>query len=516
MSESSTASALNTWSVPECPFEIEYSVRMVDDIRLAVTDAFFSLPRGGAEIGGILLGKYSPGRLLITEYAALECEHAYGPSFNVSENDAVRMQDLLSGVPENYPGLQAVGWYHSHTRSEIFLSEADLALYNRFFPQPWQVAMVMKPHTFEPSRIGFFFREPDGSVHAAATYKEVEVEAQAMRPLAAGPPLVLTPKPASPPRERLRRSLHVELEATAEPVLESPEAAAPAWVPQPPPARVPPPAAVVPPPMTVIPPPVAMVPPPVAVVPPPVAAAPRPMAVVPLPVPVEPPDEAAPEPPIPQFLTQPPPPSRRWVMMLLTAVVAIGAIAPAVKMRDLWLPKVMSAVRPAAAQAPVSPMPPPSLGLRAVDHDGQLEIYWDRISLPVRQSKDAVLEITDGGPLPQIIPLDLAHLQGGAFTYARQGEKVDIKLIVRGPDGPEVREVTSFFGKLPDRRPPPENEAARKQRDDLAAQAAKMKTDLNWQVVKTKRLEKDLQTVREELRTQQQKRMTNQAGEGKQ
>ena len=43
------------WSAPECPFKIEYTPHVLEDIRLAVMDAFFSLPRGGAEIGGILL-----------------------------------------------------------------------------------------------------------------------------------------------------------------------------------------------------------------------------------------------------------------------------------------------------------------------------------------------------------------------------------------------------------------------------------------------------------------------------
>jgi hypothetical protein len=87
MTESGTDSTTLTWSVPECPFTIEASARVLDDIRLAVTDAFFSLPRGGAEIGGILLGKFDHGRLVISDYAALDCEHAYGPSFVLSPPD---------------------------------------------------------------------------------------------------------------------------------------------------------------------------------------------------------------------------------------------------------------------------------------------------------------------------------------------------------------------------------------------------------------------------------------------
>jgi len=41
---------------------------------------FFSCPRGGAR-SWCLLGRWATGRLTITEYAPLDCEHATGPSF---------------------------------------------------------------------------------------------------------------------------------------------------------------------------------------------------------------------------------------------------------------------------------------------------------------------------------------------------------------------------------------------------------------------------------------------------
>src|SRR5262252_8666525 len=120
MTGSGTDGALIAWSVPACPFTIEYSPRVMDDIRLAVTDAFFSLPRGGAEIGGLLLGQFDGNRLTITDSTPWECEHAFGPSFQISLNDEARLRQVVAAVPKNFPGLQIVGWYHSHTRSEIF------------------------------------------------------------------------------------------------------------------------------------------------------------------------------------------------------------------------------------------------------------------------------------------------------------------------------------------------------------------------------------------------------------
>ena len=183
MLETQTENALATWTVEQCAFTIEYSQRVMDDIRRAVVDAFFSLPRGGAEIGGILLGRPEGRRVTITDYVPLDCEHATGPSFVLSPNDHTRLADLLAAARGNPLGTQPVGWYHSHTRSDIYLSAADIEIHRRYFPEPWQVALVLKPHTFQPTRAGFFFREADGSIRAAASYREFVPEPLAARPL---------------------------------------------------------------------------------------------------------------------------------------------------------------------------------------------------------------------------------------------------------------------------------------------------------------------------------------------
>src|SRR5438477_11819877 len=72
--------------------------------------------------------------------------------------------------------MQPVGCYLSHTRSEILLSEKDIQFFERYFPAAWQIALVLRPHRFDPVRAGFFFREPDGSVHAASSRHEFDIE----------------------------------------------------------------------------------------------------------------------------------------------------------------------------------------------------------------------------------------------------------------------------------------------------------------------------------------------------
>jgi hypothetical protein len=47
----------------------------------------------------------------------------------------------------------------------------------------------------------------------------------------------------------------------------------------------------------------------------------------------------------------------------------------------------------------------------------------------------------------------------------------------------------------------------------MAKQAAKLKADLTFQAAKTKKLEKDVKSMRDEMRRQQLRRMANQAGD---
>jgi proteasome lid subunit RPN8/RPN11 len=455
MTESGTHSTTLTWSVPECPFTIESSTRVLDDIRLAVTDAFFSLPRGGAEIGGILLGTFDNGRLVIGDYAALDCEHAMGPSFVLSPPDEARLTQLLSAHATGAGGLRPVGWYHSHTRSEIFLSDADLEIHKRFFPDSWQVALVMKPHTFQPARIGFFFREADGTVHANACYREDVLDPLPIRQMPAGAP---TAPPWNDPPPRGFRPNPVS-----------------GPVPVPDPAPVAQPVS-------------------------PAAPPAPPKSAISLSEP------AAAELSAPSFLVERASSSRRWMVVGIGIVAILGVLGAAFEVRQMWLPQVLAAIRP----EPAVPPPPPPLGLSTLDREGQLQINWDRNSPSVQRASDAILEITGGGQLPTAIQLDTAHLQAGSFTYARTAEKVDVLLIVHQKDGPDLREVTSFLGKLPDRQPAEDPEAQQKQREEMAKQAAKLKADVSFQAAKTKKLEQEVQSMREELQLQQQRRLNNQ------
>ncbi|HXA51470.1 MAG TPA: hypothetical protein VNV86_14235, partial [Candidatus Acidoferrum sp.] len=312
-------------------------------------------------------------------------------------------------------------------------------------------ALVLKPHMMQPTRAGFFFREAGGVIHSEAAYQEFLVEAQPMRQMPGGP--ALEPPPLEDRPRLVRKDRNHAMGLPAEPLLP----------PDPPP--------------------------------------PEP----------EPEVLAREMPPPPNFLMAQPAPSRRWVAPLLIIGAAAAVGAGGYVTHQTWLPKVMAAVRPSA----VIPGVAPALNLTAIERDGQLQINWDRNAPAIRNALEATLEIVDGSQLPQSIALDQAHLHNGFFTYARQNERVDMKLILHQPDGSQVREVTTFLGKLPEHKAVEEDPEIRRQRDEMAAHASKLQTDLDRQAARTRKLEKDLKTIRDEMKQQQQRRMTNQIPEGK-
>jgi proteasome lid subunit RPN8/RPN11 len=398
-----------------------------------VVDAFYSLPRGGAEIGGLLLGRFADGRLRITGYAPMACEHATGPSFTLSANDFERLAGQLAEARGGPAERQPVGWYHSHTRSGVFLSDADQELHRHFFPEAWQVALVLRPHTLRPTMAGFFFREPDGSIRGEASYAEFALAPRTAQKVPSGE------APAAPAAQPAYRRRRFEREGPVIDVTAASENAGAA-----------------------------------------AEAAPEP--------------EPAPPVPLPDFLQTQPPVSHRRAWALLLAVLAAGGGAAGFATREWWLPGI-AAFAGSSGAAAIEP-----LAINAIDLSGQLQIRWRGASIP--QGAEGQLEIADSSSARQVIRLDSPHLRAGLFTYARQGQRVDVVLAVRHPDGRQAREATAFLGAPPPLTP--------NEREQAARRAAGLQSDLDAQKRRALELERSLRETRLELRRQQQRRLVNQ------
>jgi proteasome lid subunit RPN8/RPN11 len=405
--ESQAARETAAWSVPQCPFVIEYAPRVLDVIRLAVVEAFFSLPRGGAEIGGILLGTRSAGKVAISGHLSLDCEHALGPSFTLSARDEEQLRRLLDSVKGKGPVPAVVGWYHSHTRSEIFLSEADLAIHSRYFPEPWQVALVLKPHTFQPMRAGFFFRESGGMIHGAASRKEFVLNPLA--PAGGEPPLVPSSVPAVPARA-IRPPAGTESEASLPALLLEPQ--------------------------------------PVSV---------------------------------PRFTPVAEERSWRWMKWLLVAAITLALGLAALETRDRWLTPLTD---------------PRTVGLQALEREGQVQIRWNPATAKVRDASRVLLEILDGGAVPQAVALDAAHVQSGVFTYLRRSERVDVTLFLYQRDGQRIQESTTLLAPASKGT---SEDAGRQERDALANQVTKLESELAAEIERNAALQKSLASARAHL-----------------
>ena len=116
------------------------------------------------EVGGWLIGTWREDQITGEEYIVIEnCLPALhvrrGSAYlTFTQNSQVAMFEILE---EKYPDKDLVGWYHTHPKMSVFLSNFDLFLHNSFFPHPWQVALVIEPHS---NAAGFFIRDRDGNL----------------------------------------------------------------------------------------------------------------------------------------------------------------------------------------------------------------------------------------------------------------------------------------------------------------------------------------------------------------
>lgn len=426
---------LVAWGAAECPFRLEYDERVLDRIGREALQSWLSLPRGGPEIGGLLFGRYEEGRVVITEAAPFECEHAFGPSFILSQRDEARLAELIQTAQEAGEP-KPVGWYHSHTRSEILLSAADQAVYRRYFPEPWQVALVVRPQHDGSARAGFFFWGQDGTLHAEGSCREFLI------PTAAAERDCAVAEDTAPPGAEDDPQDEAGLEAVNEPTPEAPaepnlEAAGE------------------------------------------YAARELEFAGGHAPYAEE-------EPEIPET---PAARSRHWPAMAARVALVAGAVAAGFAVGRISIPRPNASLSAAGSLVANTS----SIRLVAIDDDGQLQILWDPSVPVIQHSSGAVLEVKDGGDV-QSFPIDPARLQTGSFTYGRESQRVDVTLSISRPEGGNLVQVTTYVGKSPklsDAGP-----AVGQKRDDLVRENARLKSELSRQSERARRMERLVEILR--------------------
>jgi proteasome lid subunit RPN8/RPN11 len=166
--------AFETWGVEQSAVTIEYSLVVLEEIRHQVSQGLLKFSRGGIEVGGILYGSRDGRKVRVESIRAIECDHARGPTFTLSPEDRTKLEAQLAGDAQDaqLQGLIRVGWFVSHTRGELAMTETDLEIFSNYFRDPWQVTLVIRPGRGSAMRAAFFVWEQDGTVRGNQSYKE--------------------------------------------------------------------------------------------------------------------------------------------------------------------------------------------------------------------------------------------------------------------------------------------------------------------------------------------------------
>ena len=198
------------------------SASTIRELRAKAIQAFLSLPRRGVETGGLLFGSRRDGQLLIQGFEEIACEHRYGPSFALSNDDRARLAERLARASSP----PVIGIYRSYTGRDAELDDGDLTLIREHFSTGQFVFLLLQPINAQAC-IGGFRLVRDGELQAEPPYAPAlfdpdhwntdspvvaQVEAEAVMPPEVPEPSE-PPAPAPPLLPRPYRTLPIDAAA---------------------------------------------------------------------------------------------------------------------------------------------------------------------------------------------------------------------------------------------------------------------------------------------------------------
>ena len=155
---------------------IECLYSVLRDMRAMVLERFNRMAHGGPEVFGVLFGVHDGDLVRIMHFEPLPGEVV--PSMPLADADRLAFEAVLIAAHAAELKLEPVGWFRAYPRSELALSERDREIFDAQSPEPWQVAMILRPGNTAPTRGRIYFREPDGSLRAEAGFQELTQEAE--------------------------------------------------------------------------------------------------------------------------------------------------------------------------------------------------------------------------------------------------------------------------------------------------------------------------------------------------
>jgi TonB family protein len=152
------------WETPGKGLRIYASPERVDLLQTQVLSAAEPLPKGGVEVGGILLGRTQLGGGYITafidDFEPVRCAYRKGPQYSFTVEDAGNFEEALARCESDTTrGLSVIGYYRSHNRDDLYLSADDLDLIQHLFSAQDKVFLIIKTLPIRACTAGFFFWE---------------------------------------------------------------------------------------------------------------------------------------------------------------------------------------------------------------------------------------------------------------------------------------------------------------------------------------------------------------------
>jgi hypothetical protein len=115
---------------------------VASQVKEQVLEAFRALPKRGIEVGGVLFGRITgedPVAVHVDGFEPAPCEHRFGPSFTLSEQDRAGLEEILTRRRD------VVGYFRSCTGRELALDTADEELIEAYFRRSAQVCLCVAP-----------------------------------------------------------------------------------------------------------------------------------------------------------------------------------------------------------------------------------------------------------------------------------------------------------------------------------------------------------------------------------
>ena len=456
-----------TWSAAASPLTIEYSLVVIEEIRHEVAEGFQKLSRGGIEVGGLLYGVREEQTVRIMAIRPMTCEHAAGPAFRLSEKDRAALQEQIrqDQTDKRLEDLVCLGWYVSHTRTEVTLTESDQEIFSSFFAQPWQVTLVVRPSRGGNMRAGFFVWESGGKVNASQSYLEFSFPDR----LAAA--FDHRADRRGDPRGEQRAEQRGEQRV---PFAERGRPAVDRGIPRAPRISAEPDSAV-----------------------------PGPVA----------PATPAPAQDLPRDFQRSGPASSHMTSLFGEQVpgktgdplpssepaesATLGPTKTSSGKKWLWLVAALIVIAGLAVTGTrfvTSGSTNQAIMLSVLEREGQLDIEWNRQAAPVSKAVRGTLEIVDG-PQTRTIPLKTADLALGKFSYKRDTGDIQVRMMIEAPDGQKVEEASRFLGSPPHKANDDELKTLQKRKDELDAEIQRLKQSNDQQAQRIQQLERTLKIL---------------------